>query len=93
MKRDPMTAALAVLLLVGASATAGMCYWHLQSVRQLQFAQEEVARINRNKALVQSLASESMEYAKRNPALIPLLQGLGIRSRGDTNAAPAEGQP
>jgi hypothetical protein len=88
-----MTVALAVLLLVSAAATAGMCYWHLQSVRQLQFAQEHVANINRNKALVQSLASESVEYGRRNPEILRLLQGLGIRSRGDTNSPALEARP
>lgn len=87
MNRDPIPLLLAAALVIGAAATAGLCYWYMQSLRQHQMAQEEVARINRNKALMQSLATESVEYARRNPAIVPVLQGLGIRNRGDTNAA------
>lgn len=89
MNRDPITVLLAAALLVSVTATAGLCYWYLQCVREHQQAQEEVARINRNKALIQALATESLEYSRKNPALTPILQSLGIRSRGDTNAAPA----
>jgi hypothetical protein len=91
MNRDQVTLLLATALLLGVTATAGLCYWYLQTIRQHQQAQEEVARINRNKALVQALATESVEYAKRNPAIIPVLQSMGMRGRLDTNApAPAE---
>ena len=90
MKRDPMTMLLAAALLLSVTATAGLCYWYLQAFRQHQAAQEEVARINRNKALMQALAAESGEYARRNPALLPVLQSLGLRMRMETNA-PAEG--
>lgn len=88
-----MSVVLATALLVSASATAGLCYWHMQSVRQLQMAQEHVARINRNKALVQSLAGEALEYSKRNPALTPVLQKFGVRLRAETNAPAGGGQP
>jgi hypothetical protein len=90
MSRDPLTVLLAAALLVSVTATAGLCYWHLQNTRHNQHAQEEVARINRNKALTQALVAESMEYAKKNPDFMPVLQGLGIRGRADTNALSLE---
>ena len=90
MNRDPMTFLLAAALLLGSSATAGLGYWHLQTVRLHQQAQEEVARINKNKALMQSLAAESVEYAKKNPAFLPILQSLGVRGPA---AASAPAQP
>ena len=51
--------------------------------------QLEVARANSNRAAMQSLANESIEYAKRNPALVPVLQALGLRSRIETNQPTA----
>jgi hypothetical protein len=76
---------LATALLVSVALTAGLCYWYLQCTRQLTVAQMEVARANSNRAAMQSLAAECVEYAKRNPAIIPVLQGLGLRSRIETN--------
>jgi hypothetical protein len=86
MNRDPITLVLAAALLLSVTAAAGLCYWYLQCIRQHQQAQEEVARINRNKALMQALANESVEYAKKNPDFLPVLQSLGLRSRIETNA-------
>ena len=76
---------LATALLLGVTLTAGLCYWYLQCTRELQLAQLEVARANSNRAAMQSLANESIDYAKRNPALVPVLQALGLRSRIETN--------
>jgi uncharacterized protein HemX len=86
MNRDRMTVLLAAALLISAVATAGVCFWYLQNVRQHALAQEDLARINRNKNLMQNLAAESVEYAKKNPAMIPLLQSLGVRARMETNS-------
>ena len=80
---------LASALLVSVALTAGLCYWYLQCTRQFNLAQLEVARANSNRAAMQSLASASVEYAKRNPAIIPVLQELGLRSRIETNQPPA----
>jgi hypothetical protein len=87
MNRDPITLLLAVLLLVSATASAGLCYWYLQCTRQEQQAQMEVARINQNRALMQGLANDSMEYSRKNPAILPLLQSMGFRPQGGTNRA------
>ena len=85
MNREPITLLLATALLVSVSLTAGLCYWYLQCTRQFNLAQTEVARANNNRAAMQSLAAESVEYAKRNPDLVPVLQSLGLRSRIETN--------
>jgi hypothetical protein len=90
MNREPFTLLLAGALLVGAMLTAGLCYWYLQCTRQLHIAQLEVARANTNRAAMQSLANETIEYARRNPAMVPVLQSLGLRSRIETNT-PAPG--
>jgi hypothetical protein len=87
MNRDPLTLLLAVLLPLSATATAGLCYWYLQCTRQEQQAQSEVARINQNRNLMQGLAADSMEYAKKNPAILPLLQSMGFRVQTNANSS------
>ncbi len=82
---------LATALLVSVTLTAGLCYWYLQCTRELNLAQSEVVRANNNRAAMQSLAAESVEYARRNPEIIPVLQSLGLRTRIETNQ-PAQNQ-
>ena len=93
MNRDPLSLVLAVGLLVSAVATAGLCYWYLQCTRMHRQAQEQVALINRNRALLQSLATETMDYSKRNPAIQSVLRDLNesVRSAPLTNAPAAGG--
>lgn len=76
---------LATVLLVSVTITAGLCYWYLQCTRDMQQAQAEVARANMNRTAMQSLLNESIEYSRKNPAMVPVLQKLGMRSRLDTN--------
>ena len=83
---------LATALLVSVTLTAGLCYWYLQCTRQLGMAQSEVARSNNNRAAMQALAAEAVEYAKRNPDIIPVLQSLGLRSRIETNQPAGNGR-
>jgi hypothetical protein len=86
MTRDPITAILAVALLLTVTFTAGLCYWYLHATAQNQEAQREIARVNANRALMQPLAAESVEYGRRHTNFIPVLHSLGLRLRTETNA-------
>ena len=86
MNRDPITLLLAGALLVGVTLTAGLCYWYLHLAAQNQIAQRQVAQINSNRASMQALAAECLEYSRRNTNIIPVLQSLGLRGRLDTNS-------
>ena len=88
MKRDPVSTLVAAILLLSVTAAAGLCYWFLQNSRQHQILQSEVARVNRNRALLQSLGNEMLEYGKRNPSMLPVLQSVGVRVRNETNSTP-----
>jgi hypothetical protein len=85
MNRDPVTTAIAIILLLSVTATAGLCYWFLQSSRQHQIAQSEWNLLNRNRALLQSLGTDALEYSRKNPEIIPVLQNLGFRGRVESN--------
>jgi len=79
MNRDPMNVVLSAVLLISVTVTAGLCYWFLQSSRQHQMLQSEVVRLNRNRALLQSFGGEAVEYSRKNPAILPVLQSFGLR--------------
>ena len=89
MNRDPITTVLAGALLVSVLATAGVCYWYLQASRQLRTAQLQMLTVNRNRALLQQFATQAMEYSRGNPAILPILEGVGIRSRSQVNPPQA----
>ena len=86
MVRDPITKILAVALLLSVTLTAGLCYWYLHATAQNQEAQREVARVNANRSLMQPLAAECVEYARKHTNFVPVLNSLGLRLRVDTNA-------
>lgn len=86
MNRDPITSILAVSLLVAVTLTAGLCYWYLHLTAQNQEAQREFARVNANRALLQPLAAECIEYARRHTNFIPVLQSLRLRPETNTPA-------
>lgn len=89
MNRDPITVILAGALLVSVTLTAGLCYWYLHLSAQNQVAQRQIAQVSANRASLQALAAECVEYARKNTNIIPVLQSLGLRGGGrvmDTNA-------
>jgi hypothetical protein len=68
--------------------TAGLCYAYLHVSQNNQLAQREVARLNAQRAVMQPLAAECLEFSRSHPTIIPVLQKLGVRSRsGETNVA------
>ena len=46
--------------------------------------QMQVLSINRQRPLLQSLASDTLEYSKHNPAIDPVLQAIGFKPRSQT---------
>lgn len=98
MNRDPVTAILSGALIISVVLTAGLCYAYLHVSQNNQQAQRQVALLNARRNLMQPLAAECLEFSRRHPSIIPVLQALGVRSRtGETNVSAilqqAESQP
>jgi hypothetical protein len=53
---------------------------------QGQKLQGQLAVANRNREIVRAMATDALEYSKKNPALDPLLQQLELKPKP---AAPA----
>lgn len=93
MNRDPVTMIIAGALVVSVMLTAGICYAYLHVSQNNQSAQRKVAFLNAQRSRMQPLAAECLEFSRRHPSIIPVLQSLGLRSRsGDTNL-PGMQQP
>jgi hypothetical protein len=92
MKRDVLAIGLVSVLIAATLATVGMCYMYLktaQGVRHMQAG--PLHKVNQRRQIIQAMAMDLNEYAKRNPAIIPLLQELQLRPRASTNAAAKTG--
>ena len=91
MKSNSLAVALAGMLLVVAALTAWFAVSFNLSYLQLRRLQSKAATYTNNRALVQTLAGDLVEYGKRNSAIDPILQSIGLKA-ANTTAAPAGSQ-
>ena len=71
---------------MSVTLTAGLCYGYLHVSRNNREAQARVAKLNAQRGMMQPLAAECLEFSRKHPSMIPVLQTLGVRSRsGETN--------
>ena len=89
MKRDRIATTLLFCLVCSTLAAAAMAYEYLRASRQLRALQNDAAHIGQNQLAMQALALDLNDYARRNPAIEPLLEKLNMRARGTTNSTPA----
>jgi len=82
IKSNPVGVLLGSVFILLALGTSYLTFTYVQSLKKLQGLQAEVLVVNRNQTLLQNLAAESLEYSKRNPAIDPILQGMGIKPKG-----------
>lgn len=81
MRGNGLTNLLVGLVALTVVATAGLALYYVRCVQKLNRLQFQTAVVNRNRNVVNSLASEAVEYSKRNPAMEPVLQSVGIRPK------------
>ncbi len=87
MKSNSLAAALVGMLLVVALLTAWFAVTFNLSYLQLRRLQSKAADFAKNRARVQAMAGDLLEYGKRNPAIDPILQSVGLKPANAT-AAP-----
>jgi hypothetical protein len=93
MRNNALTNLLAGLVVLSVVATAGLAYLYVRSVQKLNRLQFQSAVINRNRTLITSLANETLEYSKHNPAIDPILQSIGIKPRPGAQTSPSPLKP
>lgn len=93
MKDNPLGSLLVGLVCISVVATAFMAFTYVRTMRKVQQLQVHSAVINRNRALIQSMANDAVEYSRRNPAIDPILQAVGLKPRTNTNPPPAGTKP
>lgn len=74
--------ALILVALIFCSALfSSLCvYLYVKGIVELRGLQAQAARVENSRNLLRALAAESVEYSKRNPAIDPLLQSVGLKT-------------
>lgn len=81
MLRNPVTSiALVSLLAISAGTTCLLSLRWLVSVQELQRLQARSEFLTRTSTALQQLATEAMEYGRRDPSIVPVLQQLSPKS-------------
>lgn len=90
MKSENVSAALVLVLFIGALASVWLSLRWFFSVREMQELQSEQMRITNTRTAAQALANDTVQYANRNPAIEPLLAEFNLRG-GTNQPAPKSG--
>jgi hypothetical protein len=89
MQKNPLLAAMVGALLLGSVAILGLAMLHEYHFRQLRRLQPQLLAAQNNRALVTGLIAEALEYSNRNPAINPILEGIGAKPGRSAAGAPA----
>ena len=80
MKNSSLTTILLGALTVSALASIVLCWSYITNTRQIRGMQARTIWMNNNRAAVNSLLNDTIEYSKRNPAVIPVLESVGWKA-------------
>lgn len=77
MKNNSSTTFLLAALVVSVLLSLGLFWGAISKEREMRELRPQAQLVSNNRALVQSLLNEAMEYSKKNPAITPILEGAG----------------
>lgn len=94
MLRHPWTGVVLVtLLLVSALTTCLMTLRWFFAVGELQRLQANSEMLTRTSGLMQQLATEAIDYSRRDPSIAPILSQLNLKAPGAGPTPPAATPP
>ena len=79
MKNNPMTTVLLGVLTISALLSVGLCWRYISNVRELRLLQTQASMINNNRTTINALANDVVEYSKKNQAIDPILESVGLK--------------
>ena len=84
MKNSPFNTIFLAAVVVSSLWSVWLCYTVISRTRELRELQARANAINYRQVALQSLANDAIEYGKKNPAIDPLLESLGLKQRANT---------
>lgn len=88
MKTNPLGPFLVGVFVACALVTSWLSVKYYFGVNELIKLQIKAVTMNNTRNVIQNLATEALEYSRRNPAIDPLLEKFELKSRA-TNASSA----
>jgi hypothetical protein len=79
MKNSPLTTTLLGLLTLSALASVVLCWLNISDTRELRSLQSQATLINNNRAFINALVSESIEYSKTHHEIDSILESVGLK--------------
>ncbi len=64
-----------------------LCWLYISNTRELRTLQTQATLINNNRALINALANDTVEYSKTHPAIDPILESAGFKPGKSAPAA------
>ena len=90
MKNNPLTTVLLGVLTISALLSVGFCWRYVSNTRELRTLQTQANMINNNRTMINSLANDTVEYSKKNPAIDPILESVGLKPGKSAPAATSK---
>ncbi len=90
MKNSPLITILLGALTLSALASVVMCWLFISSTREIRTLETQSVLINNNRAVVNALLNDTIEYSKRNPAILPVLESVGWKPAAAGSPSPAK---
>jgi len=85
MKRDFTTTILQLALAVSLIASVIFCIQYINRSRTARSLNGQVMAINQYRTTVQAFVNECVAYSEKNPAILPILESVGIRKNPAAN--------
>ena len=83
MKNGPFNAIFLAAVVVSSLWSVWLCYTVISRTRELRELQGRANAFNYRQVGIQALLNDAVEYSKKNPAIDPLLESLGIKQRAN----------
>ena len=86
MKNSPLNSILLGVLTVSALASVYFLVQYMGDSRQQWLIQSNLKKIAQNRELVGEMVRDAANYSQKNPAILPVLQRVGINVRTNSQA-------
>ena len=70
---------LLVLQIILSLTAVAFCWRYMAYTRELRQLQSQTAFINNNRSFMNALATDALEYSKKNPSIDPILESVGLK--------------
>jgi Tfp pilus assembly protein PilX len=90
MKNNPMSTVLLGVLTLSALASVVLCLLFTTNTRQKNLLQSQATAIINKRTIINALVNDVVEYSKKNQAIDPILDSVGLKPGKSTPAATSK---